>query len=390
MNGKIAFFAAALAPAVLSAGPNGDRPDATHAWAVHDENRPRPVQIETPAGKPPSDATVLFDGTIESVKKNWCDRNGGETKWTVKDGLFICTPKSGGVRTRENFADCQLHIEFQIPDPPGEGLGNSGVYMLGEYEVQILDSYHDPFKFQPPWRHADYPDGSLGAIYGQEPPFVNASRAPGEWQSFDIIFHPARWEGDKLVDKARMTVFVNGVLVHDNWPLEGPTDYIKRAKHNKDEETPTGPVSLQDHGNPVRFRNIWIRPIPSRRANTVHGGDYFNAADSAKLRAELAEKTLKLANAAERDCDRLVWLWESYCYKSDSLVKLRIDALTEKYVARLATLKGEVPSDVRTELSNMFGFARMGVRCRFLTEDSALYKAIKGALESTKVVERHY
>lgn len=390
MARKAASLTAVILAGSLYAGPNGDRPDATHAWAVHDENRPRPVQIETPEGKPPSDAILLFDGTIESVRKNWCDAKGGETKWTVKDGLFICTPKSGGVRTRETFADCQLHVEFQIPNPPGEGLGNSGVYMLGKYEVQILDSYHDPFKFEAPWRHADYSDGSLGAIYGQEPPFVNASRAPGQWQSFDIIFHPARWEGDKLIDKARMTVFANGVLVHENWPLEGPTDYIKRAVHSKESETPCGPVSLQDHGNPVRFRNIWIRKIPSPRANTVHGGDYFSHEQAAKLRAELSAKTLALADNAKRDCDKLVWLWESYTYKADENVKARIDELTETYVQYLSKLQGEVSSEVRTELSNMWGFARMGVRCKFLTEESKLVKAVKKALESTKVTERHY
>lgn len=390
MRKLTACAAASVAAVSLFAAPNGDRPDARHAWAVHDENRPRPVQIETPAGRPPSDTTVLFDGTLESVRRNWCDKKGGETKWTVKDGLFVCTPKSGGVCTREKFADCQLHVEFQIPDPPGEGLGNSGVYVLGKYEVQILDSYHDPFKFEPPWRHADYPDGSLGAIYGQEPPFVNASRAPGEWQTFDIVFHPALWEGDELVECARMTVFVNGVLVHDNWPLEGPTEYIRRTKHDREREPPEGPVTLQDHGNPVRFRSIWIRRIPSRRANTVHGGDYFSAADAAKVREEQAARTLALADGAKRDCDRLVWLWESYAYKADEAVRARIDSLTEKYVARLATLNGDVPQEVRTELSNMYGFAQMGVRCGFLTEESALFKAIKRALEATKVTERRY
>ncbi len=387
---KLVALAASAAAAALFAGPNGDRPDATHAWAVHDENRPNPPQVETEDGKAPSDAVVLFDGTIESVRRNWCDKKGGETKWTVRDGLFICTPKSGGVRTREKFGDCQLHVEFQIPDPPGEGLGNSGIYMLGKYEVQILDSYHDPFKYTPPWKHANYADGSLGAIYGQEPPIVNASRAPGKWQVFDIIFHPAEWSGDTLVEPARMTVLLNGLLVHDNWPLEGPTEYTLRTRHDKEREPSMGPVSLQDHGHPVMFRNIWIRSIPSRRANTVHGGDYFRAADAAKLRSELAAKTLALARAADRDSSRLVWLWESYVYKADADVKREIDALTEKYVAYLATLSGDVEKEVRTELSNMWGFARMGVRCGFLTEESSLYKALKRALDATRVKERLY
>ena len=387
---KMLVIVAAAASAATFAGPNGDRPNATHAWAVHDENRPNPPQVETCDGGVPSDAILLFDGTIESVRKNWCDQKGGETKWTVKDGLFVCVPKSGGVRTRAEFADCQLHIEFQIPDPPGEGLGNSGVYMLGKYEVQILHSYHDPFKYTPPWKHANYADGSLGAIYGQEPPFVNASRAPGKWQSFDIVFHPAEWNGDTLVEPARMTVFANGLLVHENWPLEGPTDWIKRSRHDKNQEGPVGPISLQDHGHPVRFRNIWIRPIPHRRANTVHGGDLFCAADAAKLRAELAAKTLALARGAKKDCDRLVWLWESHMYKSDDGIKREIDALTDKYVSYLGTLEGEVSQEVRTELSNMWGFAQMGVRCGMLTKESPLYVALKRALGATKVTERLY
>ena len=129
-----------LAAGALVAAPTGDRPDARHAWAVHDDHRPQAPKIEAPEGGIPSDAMVLFDGTAESVAKNWCDSKGNPTKWIMKDGLFVCTPGSGGAFTREEFADCQLHVEFRIPDPPGAGHGNSGVILQSRYEVQVIDS----------------------------------------------------------------------------------------------------------------------------------------------------------------------------------------------------------------------------------------------------------
>ena len=131
------------------AGPNGDRPDARHAWAVHDENRPNAVKISAEEGQVPSDAILLFDGTQDSVDRHWCDEKGGPTKWIVKDGLFYCVPSSGMAYTRDLVGDCQLHVEFMIPDPPGEGLGNSGVYVHGLYELQILHSFHNTDIYHP-------------------------------------------------------------------------------------------------------------------------------------------------------------------------------------------------------------------------------------------------
>lgn len=195
-----------------------------------------------PPGGPPSDAVVLFDGKDMSA---W---EGGD-KWEIKDGYAIC---HGGVASKESFGDCQLHVEFASPEKiegSGQGRGNSGVYLMGKYEVQILDSYENPTYF----------DGQCASIYKQSPPLVNASRKPGEWQTLDIIFTAPRFEGEKLVAPGYLTVLHNGVLVQDHFELKGAT-----AWHRPPTWEPHGdkaPLHIQHHGNPVRFRNIWIRPL---------------------------------------------------------------------------------------------------------------------------------
>lgn len=282
--------------AILSAIPsfaswrNCQGPDENHAWAIHDGNRPNPVKIEAVEGKPPSDAIVLFDGTAESVDRNWCASNGSPTKWQVIDGEFRCVPKSGSVQTRRKFSDCQLHLEWKAPVPTcglGQDRGNSGVFLFGLYEIQVLDSYlTDPSKIPNP--NPNYADGQAAAVYAQNPPLVNPSRPEGVWQKYDIVFHAPVWDGDRLVKGPTVTVFFNGILVQDNWEFEGSTYNLERKS------IPQGdlayPISLQDHGNPVPYRNIWIREIPSVYANTTHGGPGVKAADVMALR----EKTAKM------------------------------------------------------------------------------------------------
>ena len=220
---------------------------------------------------------------------------------------------------------------------------------------------------------------------------VNPSRKAGKWQTYDIVFHPALWDGDKLVAPATITAFLNGVLIQDEWKLEGPTFYIRRTKHDpKVEKTTNRALALQDHGHPVPYRRIWMRKIPSRRANTVHGGDFFNPADAAKLRAELAAKTLAKAHASDKPANRLVWLWESYMYERSDAVKAEIDSLTPQYVARIGAWKGSVSPECRQELSNMSGFVDMGVRCGMFTKDDALFKAVKSALSATRASVKRY
>ena len=352
------------------AEPSGDRPDMRHAWSVHDVNRPDPVKITADAGKVPSDAIVLFDGTAESVAKNWCDRKGGPTKWKMQDGKFVCVPSSGPACTREKFADCQVHVEWMTPTNDPGGYGNSGVlFHGGRYEIQILDSYAiKPSKS--PWKEANYADGQAGAVYGQNPCLVNPARKPGEWQSYDIVFHPPTWDGERLVDPGSFTVFFNGVLVQDHWPLEGTTTWCRRTK--KWSKEPEGRLLLQDHGNPVPFRNIWIRRIPSRFANTVNGGPGVKYGDVAALRHELAAESLKFADAAKDPAEKYIRLWESFCYEPSSAVRKRIPAVEAECV-KLVT-NGKLEKDGHR--GALHRFVKMLVLGGWMEKGSALEKAL--------------
>ncbi len=229
-------------------------------WRVHDEARPRPPTVQpgpaslpaTP-GRPPADAVVLFGGRDLS---HWVQRlRGGELAepgWKVEHGYMEIVPGTGSHLTRERFGDLQLHLEWATPARPqgsSQARGNSGVLLMGLYEVQILDSYEN----------ISYADGQAGAIYGQYPPLVNASRPPGEWQSYDIIFEAPRFEDGQLTRPAFMTVFHNGILLHHRQELMGPMRH-RRPTHYEPHD-PELPLMLQSHGNPVRYRNIWVRRL---------------------------------------------------------------------------------------------------------------------------------
>jgi hypothetical protein len=230
-------------------------------WKPNDPSRPLPPVIQAGTastqdapGRPPSDAVVLFGGNENNKDlSQWAGEDGQPPKWKVVDGYMEVLPHSGSIHTRQPFGDCQLHLEFAEHVPPvgtDQGRGNSGVFLMGLYEVQVLDSYQSK----------TYADGQAAAVYGQFPPQVNASRPPGEWQTYDIIFHGPRFDKDgKVLRPARMTVLHNGVLAQDNVELSGPTEHHQRPPYKA---TPDKlPLSLQDHGNPVRFRNIWIREL---------------------------------------------------------------------------------------------------------------------------------
>jgi hypothetical protein len=206
-----------------------------------------------PAGGPPSDAVVLFDG---KDKSQWL----GAEKWEVEDGALISGP--GAVRSKAQFGDCQLHIEFATDTNitgESQGRSNSGVFLMGIYEVQVLDSYENKTYF----------DGQCGAIYKQHPPLVNPSRKPGEWQTYDIIWTAPKFDKDgKLASPAFVTVLHNGLLIQNHFQLEGDTPYNRPPEYKKHSDK--GPIGLQYHGNNVRFRNIWVREIKELEHERVH------------------------------------------------------------------------------------------------------------------------
>lgn len=226
------------------------------SWHVHDPNRPRPKVVQpgetfshnAPA---PADAVVLFDGKDLS---QWQNNKGGEAGWKVENGYFEVVKGRGNIRTKQEFEDFQLHLEFATPEKVvgnSQGRGNSGVFLLGIYEVQVLDTYDN----------LTYPDGQCGALYGQYPPLANATKAPGQWQSYDIIFEAPRWDAaGKLVKKAFVTVIHNGVVLHHRQEFMGAGTHKELATYDRTKAS-RGPISLQDHGNPMRFRNIWLRPL---------------------------------------------------------------------------------------------------------------------------------
>jgi hypothetical protein len=232
-------------------------------WHVHDPDRPQP-QVITPGvtfsqgASAPSDAEILFDG---NGLAKWESDRGDDATWRTQDDYVETVPMGGGIRTRGKWADFQLHVEWAAPNPPSgtsQGRGNSGILINNMYEVQVLDSY----------QAKTYPDGQAGAIYGQSPPLVNASKPPGEWQTYDIIFESPRWnDKGELVKKAIITVLHNGVVVQNCYELIGGTDGINRDipwKSLSKYPAPHPPevfIELQEHKNPVRFRNIWIRSL---------------------------------------------------------------------------------------------------------------------------------
>lgn len=235
----------AVAVGVGSASAQEEGPEATRVWAPVP-----PVVTPGAGGAPPSDAIVLFDGHDLS---QWIGRDGGDARWHVADGAMTVSPGTGNIRTRRGFGDVQLHIEWRTPaevSGEGQGRGNSGVYLMGRYELQVLDSYDN----------STYVDGQAGAIYKQHIPLVNASRGPGEWQTYDIVFMAPRFGADgAVVQPASMTAFHNGVLIQNHAVLRGTTVDVGEPAYEAHGERE--PLLLQDHGNPVSYRNIWIREI---------------------------------------------------------------------------------------------------------------------------------
>jgi len=233
-------------------------------YHVHDPDRPQP-RIVTPGNlgdlppvTPPSDAIILFDGSARSAT-NWVQvKDDSPLAWRVENGYMEVVKGAGDIKTRQAFGDIQLHVEWAAPfeietndkgEPVrGQGRGNSGVFLHGMYEIQVLDNWNNP----------TYADGQLGSVYGEFPPLVNAAAKRGSYNVYDILWTAPRFKGDKLESPAYVTVLINGVCVQNHVELIGPTghrDVYEYKPHGN------GPIKLQDHGNPVRFRNIWVREL---------------------------------------------------------------------------------------------------------------------------------
>jgi hypothetical protein len=220
-------------------------PEETEDWSR------KPVVVTPGQGTlPPSDAIILFAEAADIG--NWEGEKGGPVNWTIGEELTV-VPDGGGIRTRKAFGDVQLHVEWRTPAivvGEGQGRGNSGIFLMGKYELQVLDSYENE----------TYYNGQAGSIYKQHIPLVNACLPPGTWQSYDIIFTAPRFNQDgTLASPARFTVLQNGVLIQNNVALQGPTEYI--GKPNYEAHPEKLPLILQEHGNPVSFRNIWLREL---------------------------------------------------------------------------------------------------------------------------------
>ncbi|MBI1355579.1 MAG: DUF1080 domain-containing protein [Acidobacteria bacterium] len=238
-------------------------------YRVHDDSRPRPRVVtpgefstEAAPGKPPSDAIVLFDGSDLSEWQSWKGPLGfdfiggkgeiGPPQWKVEDGAMVVVKGAPSLMSKRKFGDVQLHVEWASPQEvvaASQGRGNSGVLLMGAYEIQVLDSYDNK----------TYADGQAAAIYGQYPPLVNASRPPGHWQVYDIVFEAPRFQYGKLIKPAYATVFHNGVLMHHRREILGPMRHKLATEYEP--QPAEGPLVLQMHTNPVRYRNIWVRPL---------------------------------------------------------------------------------------------------------------------------------
>lgn len=236
-----------LAAAPAWAAPKGDPardPATTEAWT------PEPTIVATPPDGAPSDAIVLFDGKDTSA---WEAEQGGRVPWTVADGAMTVVPGSKGIRTREKFCDIQLHVEWRSPTETrgfeGQNRGNSGIFLQELYELQVLDSYKNP----------TYANGQAGSIYKQAMPLANAARAPGEWQTYDVIWKAPRFsKGGGLISPARITVLHNGVLVQNDTVVSGKTEYIGAPSYAPHD---CAPLYLQEHASKVSYRNIWVRKL---------------------------------------------------------------------------------------------------------------------------------
>jgi hypothetical protein len=352
----------------------GDPPDENHPWAMHDLNRTVPPVV-TPGSKigdAPSDAVVLFDGTTASMQ-NWkhiTPKNKRQADWKIVDGVLQCTPGAGTIATKAEMGDMQLHVEWAPPkdsgNKTGQGRGNSGVFLMGKVEVQVLDNYENP----------TYADGTAGAVYGVMPPAANALRGPDAWQSYDVIFRRPIVRDGEVIDVGSVTVLVNGVVVQDSTPLNGGGGYRQRKQIKDSLSFPDkGPISLQDHGNTVRYRNIWYRPL---RPRPVDGGfDGMLSAEATHLkRQETAQKIRKEASglAGNKKAFRLM---DSLLYQTDKGVWAEAEKLALDYVREISSLSKKEIENRKSELVELYKMVMHLRKFERITGDTAIEQELE-------------
>lgn len=331
-------------------------------------NRPQPVRVEPgffstneKPGQPPSDAVILFGGNANEIEKWRSDKPTPEpTKWVVKDGMLQCVPGSGYIRTKEEFGDCQLHVEWSEPENiegSSQGRGNSGVFLMGQVEVQVLDNYNNP----------TYADGFASSVYGINPPMANVLRPPGQWQTYDIVFRRPVFKDGVEVEAGYITVFVNGVLTQDHTVLEGKGGHKSRSKPVPFPET--GPLKLQDHGNPVRYRNIWLRPLPKR---AIEGGDVSHMSEAATTakRAEIA-KGIRNDAAKLEGSARMLRLLESLCYAEDTEARQSSLAMINAFSATVKALPADKLESQKGDILKVTNALRYMAKFNFVPADLA-------------------
>jgi hypothetical protein len=347
-----AVLSLSSATVAASSGPvfYGDAPDDHHPWAIHDRNRPQPTVVAPGAfssaaqpGQPPADAVVLFDGT--DLSKWESTKEGNPAKWLVKDGCMEVS-QTGDIRTKDKFGDCQLHVEWAAPKEvkgDSQGRGNSGIFLMGLVEVQVLDNYNNE----------TYADGHAASVYGVNPPMVNALRPPGEFQVYDIVFRRPVYKDGQAVDPGYVTVLVNGVLVQDHTVLEGPTSHMARTKPRPFPDQ--GPIELQDHGNPVRYRNIWYRQLPPRAIEGGTDGPLTTEATMAKrkdIAAALRQDAGNLKNAGN-PLPEMLRLMESLEYEKDAATFRKVEQMAGQYVESLKQLPADKLAPKKDEAKNL-------------------------------------
>src|SRR5579859_458927 len=360
----------------------GDAPDEHHPWAIHDQNRPQP-QLVVPGtfssqeepGKPPSDAIILFDGT--DLSKWEADEGEGiATKWVVKNGAMECVPGSGYIRTKNQIGDCQLHVEWAAPkrvQGDSQGRGNSGVFLMGLVEVQVLDNYNNP----------TYADGFAASVYGVNPPLANALRPPGQFQTYDIVFRRPIYKDSKAVDPGSVTVFENGVLVQDHTMLEGGTGHMARSKPGPFPET--GPLKLQDHGNPVRYRNIWYRPLPPRAIEGGTDGYLTTEATTAKRKeiAAMIRQDAEHMNNPANPIPQMLRLTESLVYEYDEEAGQKAHDMADQYLASLKQLSPEQLNAKKDEIKHLRDV------CRYLARFNIIPADAEPKVQFEEIVKEH-